>query len=65
MMKSKILLWGIRVYYNEQQVDAIPPTSVKGSHWDFDYVWKNIGNHIVRVDLYDMDNADEVFNIYI
>lgn len=51
---------GIRVYYNEQQVDAIPPTSVKGSHWDFDYVWKNIGNHIVRVDLYDMDNADEV-----
>ncbi len=51
---------GIRVYYNEQQVDAIPPTPVKGSHWDFDYVWKNIGNHIVRVDLYDMDNADEV-----
>ena len=51
---------GIRVYYNEQQVDAIPPTLVKGSHWDFDYVWKNIGNHIVRVDLYDMENSDEV-----
>lgn len=45
---------GIRVFYNDQQVDAIPPTSIEGSHWDFDYVWRNIGNHIVKVDLYDM-----------
>lgn len=51
---------GIRVYYNDQQIDAIPPTSVTGSHWDFDYVWKNIGNHIVRVDLYDMEGSDGV-----
>ncbi len=51
---------GIRVYYNEQQVDAIPPTSVEGSHWDFDYVWRNIGNHIVRVDLYNMEGSDGV-----
>jgi len=51
---------GIRVYYNEQQVDAIPPTSVDGSHWDFDYVWRNIGNHIVKVDLYDMEGSDRI-----
>jgi len=51
---------GIRVYYNEQQVDAIPPTLVEGSHWDFDYVWRNIGNHIVKVDWYDMENSDEI-----
>ena len=51
---------GIRVYYNEQQVDAIPPTAVEGSHWDFDYVWRNIGNHIVRVDLYDMEGSDGI-----
>ena len=51
---------GIRVYYNDQQVDAIPPTSVVGSHWDFDYVWRNVGNHIVKVDLYDMEGADGV-----
>ena len=51
---------GIRVYYNDQQIDAIPPTSVTGSHWDFDYVWKNIGNHIVKVDLYDMEGSSGV-----
>ena len=51
---------GIRVFYNDQQVDAIPPTLVKSSHWDFDYVWRNIGNHIVKVDLYDMEGTEGV-----
>lgn len=51
---------GIRVFYNDQQVDAIPPTIIDGSHWDFDYVWKNIGNHIVKVDLYGMEGTDRV-----
>ena len=51
---------GIRIYYNDQQVDAIPPTPIKGAHWDFDYTWKNIGNHIIKVDLYDMNESDEI-----
>ena len=51
---------GIRIDYNDQQVDAIPPTLVDGSHWDFDYVWRNIGNHIVKVDLYDMEGSDGI-----
>ena len=51
---------GIRVFYNDQQVDAIPPTSIEGSHWDFDYVWRNIGNHIVKVDLYDVEGKDGI-----
>ena len=51
---------GIRVYYNDQQVDTIPPTLVTGTHWDLDYVWKNIGNHIVKIDLYDMEGTDKI-----
>ena len=51
---------GIRVYYNDQQVDAIPPALIEGTHWDFDYVWKNIGNHVVKVDLYDMEGTDKI-----
>ena len=53
-------MMGIRVFYHDKQVDAIPPTHVSGSHWDFDYVWRNIGNHIVKVDLYDIENTDKV-----
>ena len=45
---------GIRIFYNEELVDTIPPKSIEGAHWDIDYVWKNSGNHIVEVDLYDI-----------
>ncbi|MHA7648082.1 hypothetical protein [Nitrosopumilus sp. S4] len=51
---------GIRVFFNEQQVDTIPPKSVEGGHWDFDYVWRNQGNHIVKIDLYDMGGKSGV-----
>ena len=51
---------GIRVQYNGQQVDAIPPTTIEGSHWDFDYVWRSQGNHIVLIDLYNMVEDQEV-----
>ena len=46
---------GARIFYNGQQIDAIPPKSYEGGHVELDYIWKNPGNHIVRVDLYDMN----------
>lgn len=51
---------GIRVFFHDQQVDAIPPKSIEGGHWDFDYVWRNQGNHIVKIDLYDMADRSGV-----
>ncbi|PIN96830.1 MAG: hypothetical protein COU45_05840, partial [Nitrosopumilus sp. CG10_big_fil_rev_8_21_14_0_10_33_7] len=45
---------GVRFFYNDQQIDAINPELHKGGHYEIDYVWKNSGNHIVKVDLYDM-----------
>ena len=45
---------GIRFFYNGQQVDAVPPTAIEGGHWDFGHTWRYQGNHIVKVDLYDM-----------
>ena len=48
---------GIRVFYNDQQVNAIPPTTIQTGHWDIDYVWKKPGNHIVYIDLYDIDGT--------
>ena len=37
-----------------QQVDTIPVTHIEGTHWDFDYVWRSQGNHIVLIDLYNI-----------
>jgi len=45
---------GIRIYFNDELIDNIPPKSIEGFHWDLDYVWKNSGNHIVKIDLYDI-----------
>ena len=45
---------GVRFFYNGQQIDAIPPKSHQSGHYELDYVWKNPGNHIVRIDLYDV-----------
>ncbi len=51
---------GVRIFFNGQQIEAIPPKSYQGGHVDMDFVWKNSGNHIVRVDLYDMKDAKEI-----
>ena len=51
---------GARIFYNDQQIDAIPPESYSGGHVELDYIWENSGNHLVRVDLYDMDGTTGV-----
>ena len=44
---------GVRIFYDNLQIDAVKPTSVTGGHWQFEYGLENPGNHIFRVDLYD------------
>lgn len=44
---------GIRIFFDDKQVDGIPPQTIDGAYWDFDYAFKRSGNHIFRVDLYD------------
>ena len=34
---------GIRVFYNDNQVNAIHPTTINEGHWDIDYIWKKAG----------------------
>lgn len=45
---------GIRIFFNGEQIDAIHPQSHEGGHWETDYVFEKPGNHIFRVDLYDV-----------
>jgi hypothetical protein len=44
---------GVRIFYNDMQIGAVPPQSIQGGHWEFYYVLDNPGNHILRADLYD------------
>ncbi|MEW6044813.1 MAG: hypothetical protein AB1608_11180 [Thermoproteota archaeon] len=56
---------GIRVFYDDVQVDGIPPQSIEGGHWSYDYVFDRPGNHIFRVDLYDAEGKviTHTFNV--
>jgi len=51
---------GIRIFFNDEQVDDLPPRSIEDSHWITDYVFERPGNHIFRVDLYDMPGTSGV-----
>ena len=58
---------GIRIYYNDLLVDTLPPQYHDNGHWETDYVFHEPGNHIFRVDLYDVAENGSVltytFNI--
>ena len=44
---------GMRIFLNEEQIDAERPQSINGAHFTTDFVFYDPGNHIFRVDLYD------------
>ena len=58
---------GMRFTYQGEQIQAITPQAIEGSHWEMDYVFSYSGNHILYVDLYDMKGEGEIltytFNI--
>ena len=58
---------GIRVFYNGEQIDAIMPQMYQNGHMEMDYIFEMSGNHIFRVDLYNISQDGRVltytFNI--
>ena len=44
---------GMRIFFNEEQIEAVRPQSINGAHFNTDFVFYDSGNHIFRVDLYD------------
>ena len=45
---------GIRIFYDGEQIDAIMPNMYKNGHMEMDYIFEMSGNHVFRVDLYDI-----------
>jgi len=58
---------GIRIFYDVEQIDAIMPKMYQNGHIEMDYVFEMSGNHIFRVDLYDVSKDGQaltyIFNI--
>ena len=58
---------GIRIFYDGEQIDAVMPKIYQSGHTEMDYVFEMSGNHIFRVDLYNISQDGRVltytFNI--
>jgi len=53
---------GIKIFYNDQLIDSIPPQDYRGGQFDTTYVFHESGNHIVEVDLYNAGKNGETLN---
>lgn len=51
---------GVRVFFNDEQIYAFQPKSYEGGHWTADFVFEKPGNHIFKVDLYDMPGSNSL-----
>ncbi len=45
---------GIRIFYDGEQIDAVIPKMYQNGHMEMDYIFEMSGNHVFRVDLYDI-----------
>ena len=45
---------GIRVFYNDERIETFAPRSIDDGHWEMNYVFQTGGNHIFKVDVYDV-----------
>lgn len=51
---------GMRITFHGDQIRTVVPQHVEGSHWETKFIFENTGNHLVYVDLYDMNKPGEV-----
>jgi len=57
---------GIQIYYNDDLEKSFPPANHGLGRYDLDYTFKESGNHVIRVDLFDLKNGDvlsHAFNV--
>ena len=58
---------GIRIFYGGEQIDAVMPKMYQNGHMEMDYIFEMSGNHVFRVDLYNISEDGQpltyTFNI--
>lgn len=57
---------GIQIYYNDDLEISLPPADHSSGRYDLDYTFKESGNHVIRVDLFDLKSGQilsHAFNV--
>jgi hypothetical protein len=57
---------GLQIYHNDDLEISLPPADHSSGRYDLDYTFKESGNHVIRVDLYDLKSGQilsHAFNV--
>jgi hypothetical protein len=57
---------GIQIYHNDDLEISLPPEDHSSGRYDLDYTFKESGNHVIRVDLFDLKSGQvlsHAFNV--
>ncbi len=57
---------GVQIYYNDNLQNSFPPADHNSGRYDLDYVFEESGNHVIRVDLFDLKSGEvlsHAFNV--
>ena len=57
---------GLQIYHNDDLESSFPPADHSSGRYDLDYVFQESGNHVIRVDLFDLKNGEilsHAFNV--
>lgn len=55
---------GLQIYYNDNLLRSFPPSDHFLGKYDQDYVFKESGNHVIRIDLFDLNNDNVISHAF-
>ena len=53
---------GIQIYHNDDLEISVPPADHSSGRYDLDYVFEEPGNHVIRIDLFDLSNGGAILS---
>ena len=58
------VIMAVRILYNDEVVYSDGPRVIEGAHHLFEFIFEEQGNHIMHVDLYNLDGVESEITTY-
>ena len=55
---------GLQIYYNDNLLRTFAPSDHSVGKYDQDYIFNESGNHVIRVDLFDLKNGNVISHAF-
>lgn len=55
---------GLQIFHNDDLLRSFPATTYSAGSWDIGYVFQESGNHVIRIDLYNLKTGGITSNAF-